>query len=215
MAWDGMITQFCGRRTLGLRMLLISVVLNLCLQCSTTVGSALITLQVHAGYGKHVRALRPSQIVETAKWTTSTEVQNLIGVYFVKVSVAFFVLRMISGTHRIMWRFLVGFMIVLSVLMVANVLLICLQCIPMQKIWNPELTGRCIAPSDVEKISKAFSGKSPQSKRVRKTGNSFRKAFGVTTDFLCVLLPLFVLHGLQMNPRTKAAIMVILGLGAL
>lgn len=162
---------------------------------SNIVGSSLITLQVRAGYGRHVYYLSKAQLIETAKWTASSEIHVVIGVCFVKVSVCFFVLRMIAGTNKAIRQIFVGFMITLSFLTVANVLLLCLQCIPIQGFWDPEIKAHCIKPSDVEKISKAFS------------------AFGVVTDFLCVLLPLFIIRGVQMNPRTKVAIGVVLGLG--
>lgn len=132
------------------------------LQASNIVGSSLITLQVRAGYGRHVYYLSKTQLVETAKWTASSEIHVVIGVSLVKISVCFFVLRMIAGTNKAIRRIFVGFMIILIVLTVANVLLLCLQCIPIQGFWNPEIKARCVEPSDVEKISKAFSGKLPQ-----------------------------------------------------
>lgn len=127
-------------------------------QATTIVGSSFITLQVHAGYGRHVYYLSKFQKVETLKWTTASEIQNVIGVCFVKISVCFFVLRMIEGTNNAIRRIFVSFMTILSVLMVANVLLLCLQCIPIQGIWDSEIPAHCIAPSNVDNISKAFSG---------------------------------------------------------
>ena len=40
-------------------------------------------------------------------------------------------------------------------------------------------------------------------------------AFGCLTDFLCVSVPIFVVHNLQMNKSTKAAMIVIFLLGLL
>ena len=129
------------------------------------IGSVLNTLQVHAGYGRHLYCLSKQQIREAAKWTTLSEVQSLIGIYFVKVSVCFFIMRMLSRTNRAIQRTLVGFLTVLSILMVANVLLLCLRCIPIQGIWDHEVASRCILPSKIEKVSKAFSSKLSAVKR--------------------------------------------------
>ena len=128
-------------------------------QASTIVGSSLITLQVHAGYGRHVYYLSKIQLVETAKWTVSTQIPVVIGICFLKISVCFFVLRMISDTIEAIRRVIVGFMTILSVLTVVNMLLLCLQCMPIQGFWDPRIKAHCMKPSDVEKISKAFSGK--------------------------------------------------------
>ena len=40
-------------------------------------------------------------------------------------------------------------------------------------------------------------------------------AFGCFTDFMCVLVPIFVVHNLQMNKRTKTAMILIFLLGLL
>ena len=47
------------------------------------------------------------------------------------------------------------------------------------------------------------------------TESNSQTAFGCLTDFLCVSVPIFVLHSLQMNKRTKAAIIVMFSLGLL
>lgn len=44
---------------------------------------------------------------------------------------------------------------------------------------------------------------------------SSETAFGCLTDFLCVSVPISVLHNLQMNISTKAAMIVVFLLGLL
>ena len=41
------------------------------------------------------------------------------------------------------------------------------------------------------------------------------KGFGTATDFFCVLVPLLVLRGLQLNKRKKIAMMAVFALGLL
>ena len=129
-------------------------------QFSTIIGNALITLQVHAGYGRHVYYLSKHQIIETVKWTTLSEVQSAIGVFFVKLSVCLFILRMIAGTHKLMKRALLSIITILTLLMLGNVLVICFQCIPLEAVWNPAIPARCMPAPDLSKSSKAFNCRS-------------------------------------------------------
>ena len=39
------------------------------------------------------------------------------------------------------------------------------------------------------------------------------KAIGTATDLLCVIVPCFIVRGLQMNKTTKNALIVVLALG--
>ncbi len=39
------------------------------------------------------------------------------------------------------------------------------------------------------------------------------KAVGATTDLLCVIIPSFIIRGLQMDKCTKSALLVVLALG--
>ena len=118
-----------------------------------------ITLQVHDGYGRHVYYLSNHQILQSTKWTTVFEVQNAIGVYFVKVSVCLFILRMIAVTHEAMRRVLLGTITLLTLLMLGNVSVVCFQCVPFDAVWNPAISGRCMTSSDADKLAKAFNGR--------------------------------------------------------
>ncbi|KAK0512238.1 hypothetical protein JMJ35_005366 [Cladonia borealis] len=162
---------------------------------STLLGQVWITLQVHDGYGRHVYYLSNHQILQSTKWTTVFEIQNAIGVYFVKVSVCLFILRMIAVTHEAMRRVLLGTIALLTLLMLGNVSVICFQCVPFEAVWNPAISGRCMTGSDADKLAKAFN------------------AFGVATDFICVILSILVLRGLQMSKYTKIELMILMALG--
>ena len=117
-----------------------------------------ITMQVHNGFGRHVYYLDQAQIVETTKWTTMAAIQNTIGVFFVKASVCFFVLRILARTHKRITRTLLLFVGFLALLMLSNVLVLCLQCIPFECIWNPAIKAQRIDPGIVTRLFKAFAG---------------------------------------------------------
>ena len=131
------------------------------------------TLQVHGGYGRHVYYLSHHQILETTKWTTVFQVQNAIGVYFVKVSVCWFILRMIAGTHEAIRRALLGTITLLTLLMLGNVFVICFQCVPFEAVWNPAISGRCMAASDVVKSTKTFNCRCFPSLRLKAAHHGF------------------------------------------
>ena len=49
----------------------------------------------------------------------------------------------------------------------------------------------------------------------RSSIDMFFSAIGTATDFICVLVPTFIIRGLQLDKRTKTAMMIVLGLGFL
>ena len=151
--------------------------------------------------------------MEAVKWTTLSAVENAVGVYLVKISVCFFILRIISSTHKATTRVIYAFMVVLTLLCLGNVLLLCLQCIPIEGIWNPQLQSRCISPEAIDQAGKAFSGKITSIALAYIT--EVHQAFGTATDFLCVIQPIFVVSRLQMNLQTKITVSAFLALGLL
>lgn len=120
---------------------------------------------------------------------------------------------MIAGTHKVMRGFLLSIIVILTLLMLGNVLVICLQCIPFEAVWNPAIPARCIPASSLLKTSKSFNGRSSPSLILKLLTKEV--AFGVATDFICVMLPTLVLRGLQMSTRTKIGLMVVMALGTL
>ena len=183
------------------------------LQASTIYGSIIISLQVRSGFGRHTYYLDDNQIREAVKWTTLSTIQNPFGVYFVRISACFFILRIISSTHKAMSRVIYAFMVVLTLLCLATVFLLCLRCIPIEGIWNPTVHSRCLPPRAVIQSSIAFSGKVPTT--VLANIAKVDQAFGTATDFLCVILPMFVVGRLQMELRTKLSLSALLALSLL
>lgn len=79
-------------------------------------------------------------------------------------------------------------------MMIAVFLTSVVQCIPIQKIWQPSLEGACID---------------------RKILFTTLSSFNILTDILILALPLNIFIGLQIPRRTKIALMLVFLLGFL
>lgn len=67
-----------------------------------------------------------------------------------------------------------------------------LQCRPISYFWNQNQEGSCIAPNVIIALTYLYS------------------VFSVICDFTFAILPMFLIRGLQMDPKTKWALVPIL-----
>ncbi|KAI9877447.1 MAG: hypothetical protein M1830_003869 [Pleopsidium flavum] len=146
------------------------------------------------GFGRHVVYVLPT-VQGVTKWTIIAEIQSYSAVFLVKLSVCLFILRVLGPTHRYIARFLKLMMAIMAMLTVAAMLTDALQCFPLAKAWNRTLKGTCISHEVLTRLTEGFG------------------AIGCATDFACVIIPIFIFHGLQMNARTKTALYIVMGLG--
>ena len=116
-------------------------------------------MQVHNGFGRHACSLSEGQLMKTTKWTTISEIQNIIGVFFVKFSVSLAILRILAGTFKLLRRGLSLYMGFLALLMLGNILILALQCLPFKSVWNTETPARCLSPATVTRFWKALAGR--------------------------------------------------------
>jgi len=97
---------------------------------------------------------------QVLEWTTISEIVSFGAVCFVKLSVSVFVLRVIHKTHQRLRVTLYCFMVFLAITGLAAMLAVGLQCIPIRKLWDPSLSGRCFKPVVSTAITQVFGGKS-------------------------------------------------------
>ena len=91
-----------------------------------------------------------------------------------------------------------------------------LQCQPLRKVWDLSQPGRCIPPKQLKFA--AFFNSSPHLLLPLTTLRIVLiELAGVSalTDLIFALLPIPLVRRLQMNRRTKVAIIAILSLGIL
>ncbi|KAI9722829.1 MAG: hypothetical protein M1828_004395 [Chrysothrix sp. TS-e1954] len=152
-------------------------------------------LGVKNGLGRHVYYVPNEELNRNLKWTAVSPLMNFISLFFMRMSVCLFTLRLAPKTKR--WpKLVVRVAFTLNVLItLANCLAFGLQCFPFEGIWNPDIPRRCWSQEVIVYV------------------------FGVTSilatllDFLTIGVPLSLVYAVKINRRQKIGIMVIIGLG--
>lgn len=129
-----------------------------------------------------------------SKYFTVAQITYVAGFPVVRISVALVLYRIVHGLQYIQ-RALIGSMIFVGIYAVGCILVDVLQCIPLKAVWG-DGTGRCLSSHQLAGLAFAVS------------------ALDISTALFYAVLPVFLLKGLQIGNRTKAAIMFLLGLGA-
>ncbi|KAM0816739.1 hypothetical protein AB5N19_02541 [Seiridium cardinale] len=164
-----------------------------------TAAAVFALIDVHFGMGITEATIRADErieldalVVRAMEYFTYWEVLVLISTCVIKAAISMALMRITSERKfRIpLWMVttssgFVGFGALLSVLV---------SCRPIQAAWNAHL-GQCLPSSLVENLSYALS------------------AIAIPTDFICAIIPYFVVRDLQMSYRTKRALVVVMGLG--
>ena len=111
-------------------------------------------------FDRHKVYIRPpSNLIAIEKLVTLSIIQNAFSVTLVKTSICIFILRLIHGAQtRIRSVVYVNLIILISMFIVCIVVL-CMQCIPLAKVWNPDIHGKCVSYELVKGVVKAFSGR--------------------------------------------------------
>lgn len=115
-------------------------------------------------------------------------------ILFAKLSVSWFLLRLttINKIHRYIIH---GSVVIAICNTVAFVLFTIFQCTPVSYFWDAfSQTGTCVRPLIPEYICSALS---------------------MVTDFVCALLPAWIIYHLQIRLRTRIALMTLMCMGCL
>ncbi|KAL2802986.1 hypothetical protein BJX63DRAFT_413326 [Aspergillus granulosus] len=122
----------------------------------------------------------------------------VLGISLVKISLGFFLLRFTTQKKWLKW-FIIGSLIFLVLFTIASLGTLIFQCLPVRAGWDMEVRGRpgttCYSFSTYLSIGR------------------FNSAINIITDLLYATLPVFMFYNVQVNRRTKASLMGILGLG--
>ena len=163
--------------------------------------------------GRHAIYVLPT-LSKLLKYDVFAEFSVALGTGFVKMSVCIFILRLIKGTHRRIAISLYVIIILNSLITLTAVFLIAFQCTPFRKSWNPFIPGRCFSAEILTAITRVVGGILPFRPR-GPTVNIVLVAFGCLTDFMCAIIPFFVLRQLQMDRKIKSALIIIMSLALL
>ncbi|CAG8974859.1 hypothetical protein HYALB_00000474 [Hymenoscyphus albidus] len=135
----------------------------------TVFGSSVNQVMVDYGFGRHVEYVL-KDIEKIVMWTIIAELQSYLAIGLVKLSVCWFILRMIQGTHRFLRASILVLMAILGIMVVVAMLLDALQCFPLEKAWKEHLPGRCISKYVLTHFTIAIGGEGLQHLIVRITG---------------------------------------------
>jgi len=152
---------------------------------------------VHHGTGQHASALPPTEIPVGLKWWWACEPVYVLSNMALKFSIGIMLLRIaVSRTHKtIIWTVV----IILELYGLAYFLLFVMQCLPSSYFWTRYTGGKgtCIDPTITVNATYAYS------------------AISCAADWTLGLLPISLVWNLNMNPRTKLSVALILAMGAI
>ena len=166
-------------------------------QIAGIIGVGCETKFIAVGFGRHMYCLPPTHIPLVLKWSIISQIWNILGIGLAKISVCLCVLRIIGRTRKHIVTFLWVVIAFCAASHFAQVMLFLVQCRPMAAIWDPHVHGNCFSSHITYLVGYIGFG------------------LDAATDLVCAAIPIFILHRLQMNERTKFALCALLGLGSL
>ncbi|OCK81166.1 hypothetical protein K432DRAFT_296116 [Lepidopterella palustris CBS 459.81] len=150
------------------------------------------------GFGRHTYYLTHQQIINARMWNELSQLQNIAGVWLVKISICVFLLRILGVAHRNFTNFLYALMAISTAVNLSLVFVWFFQCRPIQAIWNFTIEEKtCMPGSAIVGVAYLSAG------------------FNMATDIICATFPIFFLRNIQINRGRKIALMVLTGFGLL
>ncbi|PMD44631.1 hypothetical protein L207DRAFT_579565 [Hyaloscypha variabilis F] len=159
--------------------------------------------EVKLGVGHHTAAIFAEPVLaanfsRVIEWLWIHALLNLVAIFFVKISVGLFLLRLVQGKGY--KRFIIAMMIFLFFFTLACLGTLIFQCLPVRAIWESELqpplgNARCYSTN------------------VYRSIGLFNGSINIFTDVLFASLPIPIILTLQVNVRTKATLIAILSIG--
>jgi hypothetical protein len=161
---------------------------------------AFVIVGVHYGTGRHLPDIEPENFIIAMKAWWIAELGYVSSTMTLKLSIGFFLLRLcVKKIQRAIIWFVLG---VVTAYSLFYFFLVIFQCRPTNYFWNQYNPihaghGKCISTAVIGGTTYAHS------------------ALSVVADWTLGILPIFLVWNLNMNPRTKVLVAVILALGAL
>lgn len=129
------------------------------MQLVQLINNVFATLAVHNGMLIHIYYLTPAEVANTIKWVKATEMCCIIIPVFIKLSVCVSILRLVTVAQRTVTIAICTLMAVLTLTGLATFLVEGMQCLPLKKLWEPEVSGRCISMHTVNWVLVAYGSK--------------------------------------------------------
>jgi hypothetical protein len=117
----------------------------------------MVTLAVQHGFGRHLTILLledPDDISMALKWAILAELSAYFTTYFIKLSVCFFILRLLAGSQerkRITW-ILWGLIALMTLVCIGSIVTLAIECTPFYGIWDFTAPNRQCIPYWVQPL---------------------------------------------------------------
>lgn len=147
------------------------------------------------GVGKHTKSISNDEMVKLLHWQYFHSLLVTIGISLIKISVAFFLLRLVPNkAYKIFLWCMIAFLICFTI---ASEATIAFSCTPIRASWDLSLalTAKCFSKNTFTAIG------------------LFNSSINIITDVLFACLPIPMVWTLQVNKRTKLTLIFILSLG--
>ncbi|RFU26851.1 hypothetical protein B7463_g9484, partial [Scytalidium lignicola] len=151
--------------------------------------------ETHHGLGWHTADITVPMMIKLEHWSFFFSLAVTIGISLVKISIGFFLLRLVPG-KKSKW-FLWGMIAFLSAFTLACVGTLIFSCVPVDANWDStkKPTAKCFSNGTYTAIG------------------LFNSCINIITDVTFALLPVPIVWNLQVNLRTRVTLIGILGLG--
>ncbi|KAJ8125213.1 hypothetical protein O1611_g8425 [Lasiodiplodia mahajangana] len=162
---------------------------------SFTANTTVALLSAKYGLGKHASTLSHDSVIQAKKFSYATEITYGVTMIFAKISIALFLLRI--TVHRVQKWIIYIITALTCIAGLTLVFIVAFQCKPLSRAWDSDLPGSCITVKAIPISTYTYS------------------ALAVVTDLTFTVLPLFIVWNLQMDKRTKLALVPIFSLALL
>ncbi|KAI0188236.1 integral membrane protein [Astrocystis sublimbata] len=149
------------------------------------------------GFGRHLQFLTLEEELTLRRLTAYTLLLAFISKWATQLSVAFFILTLIRGSHRRSQWVCYGLIVLTTAATIASSVVWGFQARPIQKLWQPEIPGTIAPPQQVITEIIVLS------------------AINLVFDVFFALSPIYFFGRLQMDLRKKLIILTLTGLGLL
>ena len=116
-------------------------------------------MQVHYGLGRHDIYIGEPNAIETLKWNQLARLTFIPTVALVKMSICFFLLRILDPRSHPHFRIYIW--LVMGASVITNIILLivwAIQCIPLDAVWDPHIEGQCLSQTIVVDIAYVQAG---------------------------------------------------------
>lgn len=122
-------------------------------------GAGCATMLSRNGFPQHTEHLHPTQISEIMKWITFAELESFISLFFLRASIALFLLRILDSVSLRTKYLLYTVTGLNAMVMSLTVIIAVVQCIPLQAIWDSSIQGRCFSNKIFDIVARVYGCK--------------------------------------------------------